>query len=73
MFKAVDKKGFDRGVRSRDGTATEREKANEREGKGPGEAKGSGGGHKPYADLTRKERQKLAEENRVDQYTEQHG
>ncbi len=72
-LKVVDKKGFDRGVRSRDGTSAEREKAKDREGKGPGEATGSGGSNKAYADLTRTERKKLGEDGQVDQYIAKHG
>ena len=73
LVKAVDKKGFERGVRSRDGTDTERDKVKGREGKGPGEVKDSGTGNKPYAELTRDQCKKLAEEGRVDEYIEKHG
>ena len=72
-LKVVDKKGFERGVRSRDGTVTERAKAEGREGKGPSEVKDAGGSNKPYSQLNLGQRKKLAEEGKVDQYIAQYG
>lgn len=73
LVKSVDKKGFERGVRSRDGISDERKKATEREGEGPGEVSGSGGTTKPYRELTGEQRTKLASEGRVDQYIDKNG
>ena len=73
LVQSVDKKGFDRGRRSRDGTDAELDKAKGREGKGPGEAKGTGGLTKPYSQLDTDQRKTIQDEKRVDQYIAQHG
>ena len=73
LVKSVDKKGFERGVRSRDGTTTELDKGKGRKGKGPAEVKGAGGGTGTYASLSAEERKAHRDAGTVDTYITKHG
>lgn len=73
LVKSVDKKGFERGVKSQDGTSAERDKANERKDKGPGEVGGAVSSSGAYASLTAEQRAALRKDGNVDQYTQKNG